>query len=125
MTEQAVRVLVVDDEPNITSTLAMILNMQGFETASALSGVEAVALARTFRPHVALLDVHLGDITGIEVALAILETMPGCQIVLITGLLATHRILDQAKTDGLRFELLIKPVQPPHLLEILKQMAAA
>lgn len=122
MTEQAVRVLVADDEANITSTLVMILTMQGFETASALSGIEAVALARTFCPHIALLDVHLGDITGIDVALAIQKRTPGCQIIFITGLLGTHAIFDQAHADGLRFELLIKPVQPPLLLEVLRQM---
>ena len=125
MTGQAVRVLVADDEANITSTLVMILTMQGFETAAALSGLEAIAVARTFRPNIALLDVRLGDINGIEVAKAIRKTTPGCQIVLITGLLASNRLFDQARGDGLPFELLIKPVQPPQLVEVLKQTAAS
>ncbi|ADB52921.1 response regulator transcription factor [Conexibacter woesei] len=68
MSEQAHRVLVVDDEPNIVDVISMALRYQGFEVASASSGAEALAQVRQFRPHLLLLDVMLPDMEGFEVA---------------------------------------------------------
>jgi len=55
------RVLVVDDEPNIVDVITMALRYQGFETASAGTGHEALAVVQSFRPQVMVLDVMLPD----------------------------------------------------------------
>jgi two-component system OmpR family response regulator len=62
------RVLVVDDEPNIVDVIAMALRYEGFEVDAAGSGAEALAKVRDTRPHVLLLDVMLPDMDGFEVA---------------------------------------------------------
>jgi two-component system, OmpR family, response regulator len=64
----AARVLVVDDEPNIVDVITMALRFQGFETASAATGTEALAAIESFRPQVMILDVMLPDMDGFEVA---------------------------------------------------------
>lgn len=53
---QGQRILVADDEPNIADTLARILQTRGYEAAAVHSGEQAVALASTFLPDVAILD---------------------------------------------------------------------
>jgi len=63
-----VRVLVVDDEPNIVDVISMALRYEGFEVASAATGAEALSAVRTQRPHVMLLDVMLPDMEGFDVA---------------------------------------------------------
>src|SRR5690349_3475658 len=62
------RVLVVDDEPNIVDVVSMALRFQGFAVESASSGAQALAAVDSFRPHIMVLDVMLGDMEGFEVA---------------------------------------------------------
>ncbi len=61
------KVLVVDDEESIVQLLCTALKYEGFATASAGSGREALTAAAEFRPDLVLLDVMLPDIDGFEV----------------------------------------------------------
>ena len=60
------RILVVDDEPNITDLVATALRYEGFEVAVASNGSEAIREATTFRPDLIVLDVMLPDRSGFE-----------------------------------------------------------
>ena len=61
------RVLVVDDEPNITELVAMALRYVGFDVATASSGREALTSVVDFRPDLVVLDVMMPDLDGFEV----------------------------------------------------------
>jgi two-component system OmpR family response regulator len=61
------RVLVVDDEANITDLVGTALRYVGFEVATAATGREAIERARAFRPELIVLDVMLPDLDGFEV----------------------------------------------------------
>jgi len=63
---QNVKVLVVDDEPNIVELLTVSLKFQGFEVESANSGQEALRLAREFKPDAYILDVMMPNMDGFE-----------------------------------------------------------
>ena len=65
--ESGARVLVVDDEESITQLLCTALRYEGFTTASAGTGREALGTVSSFRPDLVLLDVMLPDIDGFEV----------------------------------------------------------
>jgi two-component system OmpR family response regulator len=65
--EEKIRVLVVDDEANITDLVATVLRYEGFEVQSASSGREGLRAAESFRPHLVVLDVMLPDLDGFEV----------------------------------------------------------
>ena len=65
---EAVRVLVVDDEPGIVDVLSMALRHQGFGVQTAGSGREALDSVRRWHPHVMVLDVMLPDMQGFDVA---------------------------------------------------------
>ncbi len=60
------RILVVDDEPNITDLVATALRYEGFEVAVAGTGGDAIREASTFRPDLLVLDVMLPDRDGFE-----------------------------------------------------------
>ncbi len=61
------RVLVVDDEPNITELVAMALRYEGFTVKTAATGRGALSAVTQFSPALVILDVMLPDIDGIEV----------------------------------------------------------
>ncbi|HKA03829.1 MAG TPA: response regulator transcription factor [Acidimicrobiales bacterium] len=61
------RVLVVDDEPNITELVAMALRYVGFDVATAGSGRDALSSVSDFRPDLVVLDVMMPDLDGFEV----------------------------------------------------------
>jgi two-component system OmpR family response regulator len=61
------RILVVDDEPNISDLVATVLRYEGFEVRVADSGRKALTAARTFAPDLVVLDVMLPDLDGFEV----------------------------------------------------------
>lgn len=65
---EPLRILVVDDEPNITDLLTMALRYESFEVASAHTGGDAIEAADSFRPHLIVLDVMLPDTDGFAVA---------------------------------------------------------
>jgi two-component system OmpR family response regulator len=63
----ALRALVVDDEENISYLVASALRLEGFDTATAATGREALDLVPSVRPDVVVLDIMLPDLDGIEV----------------------------------------------------------
>lgn len=66
------RVLIVDDEQDIVDMLRDLLGKEAnYEVASVTSGFEAGVQAERIRPHVILLDIHLGDINGQQVCKAV------------------------------------------------------
>ena len=66
-TEGPARVLVVDDESNITDLVSTALRYEGFDVATAHDGREALSTVETFRPDLVVLDVMLPDLDGFEV----------------------------------------------------------
>jgi CheY-like chemotaxis protein len=61
------RILIVDDFPDLAESCAVLLGLYGHQTACGHNGREAQLLAESFKPHVVLLDIDLPDISGIEV----------------------------------------------------------
>jgi len=67
VSKDGARVLVVDDEPNITELVAMALRYEGFDVKTATTGRAALTAVSQFSPSLVILDVMLPDIDGLEV----------------------------------------------------------
>jgi len=79
------RVLVVDDEPNILDVISMALRYEQFDVETAPNGRDALAAVREFRPHVILLDIMLPDMEGFEVARRLGADRAGIPIIFLTA----------------------------------------
>ncbi len=121
MSNKKYKVLVVDDEPDIASTLALIFNSHHYSTATANSGEEAVEVAKSFRPDCVVSDVMMGAMNGIESAMLILDVLPNCKLLFISGNaayqdLVGRDLLVDARARGFNFEVLQKPIPPIELV---------
>lgn len=114
------RVLVADDEYVIADTLKIILAQNGYEVAAVYCGVEAIEMAKTWRPDLLLADVVMPDMSGIEAAIQIRALLPDCRIVLLSGQAATNDLMRDARRDGHEFEVILKPIHPTQLLAWLQ-----
>ena len=85
MTDQAHRVLVLDDEPDICWALERVLTSLGFLPVVAPSAASTLALANEARFFAALVDAKLPDAEGIEVIKQLKELQPGLPAILISG----------------------------------------
>jgi len=75
MMDRALRILVVDDEPDILETLEYSLEKRGFEVATALDGLEGLDKAKRMPPDFMILDVMLPGCNGYEVSRMLKEWM--------------------------------------------------
>lgn len=75
MMDRALRILVVDDEPDILETLEFSLAKKGFEVATALDGLEGLDKAKRLPPDFMILDVMLPGCNGYEVSRMLKEWM--------------------------------------------------
>jgi signal transduction histidine kinase/CheY-like chemotaxis protein len=118
------RILVVDDNQDSATSLALLLKLTGNETHTAFDGLEAVETAATFRPDVVLLDIGLPKLNGYETARKIREKPWGKNIVLValTGW-GQHEDRQRSKDAGFN-DHFIKPVSHAALMKLLAENAA-
>jgi CheY-like chemotaxis protein len=117
------RVLVVDDEKLIADTLVKILTQEGFIAAVAYSGGHAIQCAREGHLDVVLMDVMMPEMSGIEAWEEINKIHPKCQIILVSGNMASEQLLWDALDRGMNFEIFVKPVHPRVIVERLNRLS--
>ncbi|MER3409157.1 MAG: response regulator [Thermoleophilia bacterium] len=109
-----VRILVAEDETIIRLDLKALLERAGFQVcAEARDGVEAVELARTEKPDLAILDVKMPRLDGIEAAKRILDERP-IPIVMLTAY-GQEELVSRAVEAGV-FGYLVKPFREQDLV---------
>jgi DNA-binding NtrC family response regulator len=85
MTDVPPLLLVIDDEPQILPILERFGRQLGFEVETRVDAVAALSDLSTLNPDVAIVDLQMPDIGGLEVLKAIRAGDPACQVVLMTG----------------------------------------
>lgn len=116
------RILVVDDEPVIADTLALILQRAGYESFAVYGGKEALEAVATWKPDVMVTDVQMRPLNGIEVAMQVRASNPECKVYLMSGKASTADLLKEAKAMGHTFDILAKPFHPQGLFDRLNEM---
>jgi DNA-binding NtrC family response regulator len=113
----ALRVLIVDDEEELVSTVVERLDLRGIEATGVLSGEEALTRIEEQPFDVVLLDVRMPGLGGFDVIKRIKQSHPELEVILLSG----HGAKEDAET-GLRlgaFDYLQKPVDLDDLIRIL------
>lgn len=119
MSEEKIRVLLVDDEVGFVDVLHKRLNKRGFSVTPATSGTQGIQVLRKNDFDVAILDFKLEDMDGIEVLEIFKKMVPDMPVIMLTG----HGS-EQAARDGMAhgaFDYLLKPCALEELLEKIDQ----
>jgi len=104
------RVLVVDDNQDSATILAMILGMSGHETRTANDGLEAIEVAEKFKPQLVLLDIGMPKLNGYETARLMRQKDWGRRAVLV-ALTGSGQEADRLRSSDAGFDAhLTKPV---------------
>lgn len=122
MSQNAYKILLVDDEPDILEFLAYNLNKEGFRVLQAENGKDAIALAKKEIPHLIVLDVMMPDMDGIETCRELRE-----QAVLKDVLIAflTARGEDYTQIAGFEVgadDYITKPIKPRVFVSRIKAL---
>ena len=115
------RILVVDDNRDAVTSLAMFLRVSGNDVETAYDGVAAVDLAGRFRPDVILLDIGMPVLDGYGACRRIRQ-LPGGKEMLIIALTGWGQEEDMRKTREAGFDAhLVKPISPDTLGKLLHE----
>jgi PAS domain S-box-containing protein len=97
--EQKERILIVDDDENTRKSLALIFGKKGYATETAATGQEAIAKAQEKFFNLALLDIRLPDIQGVELLAPLKEMHPEMVLLMATGY-ASLKTATEALNNG-------------------------
>ena len=113
------RVLVVDDNADAAESVAILLRLRGHQVRTAFDGDRAIRLAARFRPDIALLDIGLPGMSGLDVGRA-LRSQAGTRSTVLVALTGYGQAEDLARSREAGFDHhLVKPVDPEALERLI------
>ena len=122
MKEKDIRILLVDDEPDVLEIVSYNLSAEGYEVYTAKNGAEGVAKAKKKKPHLIILDVMMPEMDGIE-ACEIIRKEPELENTIITFLTARGEDYSQmAGFDAGADDYITKPIKPKVLVSKVKAL---
>ena len=122
MSNESIKILLVDDEPDILEILSYNLSSEGYSISTASNGVEAVKKAKKFLPHLIIMDVMMPEMDGIE-ACEKIRILPELRDTIITFL--TARGEDYSQVAGFEAgadDYITKPIKPKVLVSKIKSL---
>ena len=113
------RILIVDDDENIRKTIKAILEDEGYLVDMATNGKEAVQKTNDITYNLALLDIRLPDMEGVELLKLMKNNVPRTRKIMVTGFPSMQNAIGaiNKNADG----YLVKPVDVEKLLETVKE----
>src|SRR6266852_5619206 len=117
------RLLVVEDDPGVRTTIVTCLELEGYSVDSASSTKEAIdRLSATSYP-IVISDIYIDDRTGLDVLEAARRKDPACSVILMTARGTMETVM--AATRGGAFDYIAKPFDLDRMLETVKRAEAS
>jgi len=122
MNKKDIKILLVDDEPDILEIISYNLSSEGYQVFTAKNGVEGIKKAKKEKPHLIVLDVMMPEMDGIEACEAI-RKVPELKHTIITFLTARGEDYSQvAGFDAGADDYITKPIKPKLLVSKVKAL---
>ncbi len=110
-------ILVIDDDPGTCQTVGDVLEVRGHAVTTVMRGQSALATLAERAVNVALLDIQLPDISGLELLRSIKTSSPSTEVIIITGHASVPTAIQAI--NGTAFAYLTKPFEMDHLLSLV------
>jgi DNA-binding NtrC family response regulator len=117
---ETARVLVVDDERSILQLLKEALTNWGYQVTTATSGREAVEALRTSLFHIAITDIRMPDMSGLDLLREIKKLDDAIEVVVMTGYPAISSAVEALKEGA--YDYLSKPVMLDEIHHLMQRM---
>lgn len=116
------KVLVVDDEPDVVEFLSYNLLKENFEVVKAYDGISGIEMALSQHPDVIIMDVRMPGMTGIEACRKIKsnESMKNIRILFLTADNDQYTTLNAIDAGGDHF--ITKPIRPSLIIGMIKEL---
>ena len=111
-------ILIIDDNSDLRKTLSDILKAKGYRPIDAATGKAALGKAREEMPAVALIDLKLEDMSGIEVLRMLKECSPGTECIVLTGYASQASAIEALNLGA--YSYVKKPYDAELLLETIR-----
>jgi len=113
------KILVVDDDENIRNTMKVILEDEGFIVDLATTGKEAIQKTENTSYNLALLDIRLPDMEGVELLKLMKDRVPRTRKIMVTGYPSMQNAVTALNKNADAY--LIKPINVEKLLNTVKE----
>jgi DNA-binding NtrC family response regulator len=113
------RILVVDDDESIRNSLAAILRDEGYAVDVAASGGEAIRKSKETVYNLALIDIKLPDMEGIDILIRMKDTVPKVRKIMMTGFPSVQNAI--AAVNRKADAYLVKPMEVEKLLGTIRE----
>ena len=113
------KILVVDDDENIRNSMKTILEDEGYLVDLAATGSEAIQKTKKTAYNIALLDIRLPDMEGVELLKLIKDTVPRTRKIMVTGYPSMQNAIAALNKSADAY--LIKPIDIENLLNTFKE----
>src|SRR6267142_1847903 len=116
-TKRRKRVLAIDDEPQMTEWLKMVIEAEGYEVRTALIGTRGEEIYKQWRPDVVVTDLMLPDLDGVQLLRRLKEIDHAPEVIVISGQGTIARAVEAGQAGA--FYFLEKPVSQDGLMDII------
>ncbi len=117
--QKSKQILIVDDDANLRKTLRDILRLKGFEASGVNSGQAAIDLVAKQNFPVALIDLRLSDMPGLDVLKALKEITPDTECIILTGFASTESAIQAINLGA--YSYLQKPYDVDQLIVTIQR----
>ncbi|MFT5890855.1 MAG: two-component system alkaline phosphatase synthesis response regulator PhoP [Dokdonia sp.] len=122
MKNKNIKILLIDDEPDILEIVGYNLSNEGYQIITGSNGVEAVKLGKKHKPHLVILDVMMPEMDGVE-ACELLRKNPDLSDTIIAFFTARGEDYSQvAGFDAGADDYITKPIKPKVLISKVKAL---
>src|SRR3989338_355749 len=118
-----VKILVIDDEKNITSSFEKVFGEEGYTVISAQSAEEALKVLKSEGADVAIMDIRMPGLSGLEALAKIKAIDPKLPVILMTAFGTTESAIDAMRLGA--FDYVIKPFEVPIVKAIIEKALSA
>ena len=112
------KILIIDDDATFNAVLARALTRRGYTVGSVTDPAHALAEAASTRPAGIVLDLNLGGISGLSMIRPLLEALPQCRIVVLTGYASIATAVEAVKLGATQY--FAKPVEIEAILGVFQ-----